>query len=382
MNAKRQSPQAKLEIKGTTQEKRTFARVSQADVPRHSLAESIRVARVIEDHYGGKPSSPLDVATSLESTPSSSWFRTITGAAVAFGLTDGAYNAQDVRLTDLGRRVVAPTEEGDDTAAIREALLKPRVVREFLTRYDRKKLPPVQIAQNVLVSLGVAKDAAQRTHDVLLASARDAGVLRKLKGGDEWVDLRQTAQSADDRARASALDDAGHVSDDMVDEPAVTEPVNAEAQDIPRVAVKPIFLGHGKKRGPLEKLEKILRSFQVPYKVAVAEPNLGRPIPTKVKDVMKECGSAILIFSRDERFTAEDGQEIWRPSENVVYELGAASYEYGDRVVIFMEKGLEFPANFESIGHIEFEENSIESKTMELMQELIGLGLLKITPAA
>ncbi len=96
---------------------------------------------------------------------------------------------------------------------------------------------------------------------------------------------------------------------------------------------------------------------------------------------MKECGSAILIFTKDEQFVDSDGNEIWRPSENVVYELGASSLAYDDRVVIFMEEGLTFPANFDSIGHITFQPDAIEAKTMDLLKELIGFGLLKVTPA-
>src|SRR5205807_8332632 len=102
---------------------------------------------------------------------------------------------------------------------------------------------------------------------------------------------------------------------------------------------KPIFVGHGKDKGPLAKVEEILKSFNIPYKVAIAEANLGQPIPTKVKNVMRECGSAILTFTKDEKFLDADGNEVWRPSENVVYELGAASLAYDDRVVIFMEDG-------------------------------------------
>jgi Predicted nucleotide-binding protein containing TIR-like domain len=54
---------------------------------------------------------------------------------------------------------------------------------------------------------------------------------------------------------------------------------------------------------------------------------------------MLQCGSAILIFTKDERFLGPNGEELWRPSENVVHELGAASFAYGDRIVIFKEKG-------------------------------------------
>jgi predicted nucleotide-binding protein len=368
-----------VESEATKKPRAKFARVSQTDVPRHGLEEAVRVARALEDHYGGRSASPMDVATSLDSTPASSWFRMVTGAAVAYGLTDGAYNSPDIQLTDLGRRVVAPTKEGDDATALREALLRPRVMREFLQRYDRKKLPPANIAQNVLASLGVAKEATERTFEVIRESAEHAGALRTMKG-DQWVDLRGASVRS---GPTYAEHEAEHELDKEESAPLDAETPTAPPREAPSPkVVKPIFIGHGKKKGPLDKLEKILSSFQIPYKVAITEPNLGRPIPTKVKATIQECGSAILIFTRDEKFFDADGGEIWRPSENVVYELGAVSYEYDDRVVIFMEKGLEFPTNFQSVGHIEFEEDSIESKTMELMKELIGFGLLKVTPAS
>jgi predicted nucleotide-binding protein len=115
----------------------------------------------------------------------------------------------------------------------------------------------------------------------------------------------------------------------------------------------------------------------VPYQVVVDLANLGRPIPDKVRQTMEQCGSAILIFTKDEEFRDADGNELWRrPSENVVYELGAASYAYEDRVVILKEKGITFPTNFSSTGYIEFEENAIEAKAVEILKELIGFGLV------
>jgi predicted nucleotide-binding protein len=110
------------------------------------------------------------------------------------------------------------------------------------------------------------------------------------------------------------------------------------------------------------------------------EANLGRPIPQKVKETIEECGSAILIFTRDEQCFDASGNEIWRPSENVVHELGATSFAYGDRIVIFKEKGLHFPTNYQSIGYIEFESDDIQARTADLLKELIGFGLVRVTP--
>ncbi len=140
-----------------------------------------------------------------------------------------------------------------------------------------------------------------------------------------------------------------------------------------------IFIAHGKNKTPLEQLKKILDQFKIPYKVAIDEPNLGRPISSKVRDVLHQCNCAILIFSADEVFYAADKKEIWRPSENVVYELGASGYLYDNRIVILKEDNVVFPSNFRDIGYISFEKDKLESKSMDIIRELIGFGILKIT---
>ena len=183
-------------------------------------------------------------------------------------------------------------------------------------------------------------------------------------------------------------DDDGDVMNELPPVPALSTEAVVAAEGTPSglapstepKRTKPILIGHGGSTGPLEKLEKIPAGFQIPYRVAVAEPNLGRPIPQKVREIMLECGSAILILTKDQKFTDADDHQIWRPSENVVHELGAASFAYEDRVVIFKERGINLPSNFSSIGYIEFEEDAIGAKTAELLQELIGFGLVKITP--
>ena len=354
--------------------KRPYLR--QTEVPSHTLFEALRVAKAISENYGGDATEPIDVAAALKIKPTTGRFRSLTGATVAYELTEGASNASSIGLTDLGRRAVMPTEVGDDVVALREALLKPRVIREFLTKYDGKKLPPPDIARNVLVKLGVPPDMAEKTARIILGSAKEADVLQDING-EMFVHLRGAA-----RPRVVEENRLGEQEEPQPEDAVLLPLESSDPEPLKPEPVKPIFVGHGKKTGPLDKLVKMLKELNIPYKIAVGEPNLGRPIPTKVKDVMAECGSAILLFTKDEQFQDSDGNEVWRPSENVVYELGASSFAYGDRIVIFMENGLHFPANFESVGRINFDEDGIEAKSMELLKELVGFGLVKITPAA
>jgi predicted nucleotide-binding protein len=120
-----------------------------------------------------------------------------------------------------------------------------------------------------------------------------------------------------------------------------------------------IFIAHGKNKKPLKQLKGILEQFKIPYMVAIDEPNLGRPISGKVRGIMESCNCAILIFTADEEFQDKEGNSIWRPSENVVFELGATGYLYDNRIVIMKEDGVTFPSNFSDIGYVSFEKDKI-----------------------
>jgi len=146
-------------------------------------------------------------------------------------------------------------------------------------------------------------------------------------------------------------------------------------------APKQIFVAHGKNKQPVESLKKILDQFKVPYKIAVDEPHGGRPISKKVADLMRECTSAIFVFTGDEESLDPKGNKIMKPSDNVVYELGAATVLYDGKVVIFREEGVEFASDFKDFGYITFESGKIEAKAMDLLKELVGFGLLRVTPA-
>jgi len=129
-------------------------------------------------------------------------------------------------------------------------------------------------------------------------------------------------------------------------------------------------------------LQKILNQFKIPFKIAVDEPQMFRPISAKVAETMKACHSAIFIFTADEEYRSSDGERaVWRPGENVVYELGAASVLYENRVVILKEEGIDFPTDFKDIGYISFPKDRLEDKGTQLIAELIGLGLMRVEPA-
>ena len=353
------------------------SKISQTDIPGVSLEQALRVATVIADQYGKASTRPFDVATALEMSPTSGNFRYLCGASIGYGITDGGPNAPLISLTELGRRIVAPLVDGDDLAAKRQAVLTPTVIRRFLERYDGSPLPAEKIAHNVLESLEVPTDRVKAVYDLVVQNAKSVGYLKQIKD-KTYVDLGgqapapQAAGPSDpDELKTESEPEAawdGQLDRDLEIEPPARE----------RDVSNAIFLGHGSNRAPLEQLIKILNEYGIPHKEAIAEPNAGRPIPTKVADTMRSCGAAILIFTADTKLFDENGDEVWRPSENVSNELGAASVLYGNRIVIFKEKGVNLASNYSSIGYIEFEKDKLADKGIDLFRELVNFKIVSI----
>ena len=348
--------------------------VSQADVPRHTIEEALRVARAIADNYGKQPTRPLAVAKAMGMKPRTGKFETLTGASLSYGFTEGGSRAERISLGELGKRVVAPTVEGDDLAAKRQALLGPRVIREFLTQYDGSPLPREEIGRNVLEEMGVSPKATDRTQKLIATSAAELGLITEING-TKYVDLDGASLSVE-------AEEVDVVEADETDEPAemIVDSPPSPHQPGPS---RPTAIFIGSRKGPArDELERLLTEYEIPYKVAEDEANKGRPIPKKVKDTMQECGAAILIFTADEEFRDADGNSIWRPSDNIVHELGAAGILYEDRIIVFKEERVQLASNFESIGFIEFKEEQLTAKVNELLRELIAFKILTLSVAA
>ena len=49
--------------------------------------------------------------------------------------------------------------------------------------------------------------------------------------------------------------------------------------------------------------------------------------------------------------------------------------------MILKEEGVGLASDFSDLGYIAFEKDKLDAKTMDLLKEFIGFGLLKVTPA-
>jgi len=195
--------------------KKSRSRLSQEDVPGYSLEQALRVPRAIAENYAYKPTRPMNVAGAMGMTPTSGGFRGVTGAAVAYGLTTGAAQAPEIGITPLGMRIVRPIAEGDDDAAKREALLRPKVVGDFLRQYDGAAIPAENIAKNVLQEKGVPSNRVNDVLGLIIDGATAVGFIKEL-GGKRYIDLAGQAAAVGQ----TNADGNGQLDDTIATEPS------------------------------------------------------------------------------------------------------------------------------------------------------------------
>jgi hypothetical protein len=322
--------------------------LSQSDVPAYSLDKALRVPQAIADNYGKSPTRPLRVAEALNMLPSSSSFRMLTGAAIAYGLTDGGYNAELISITPLAKRIVAPMVEGDDRLALREAMLRPRVIREFLEKYNGSRLPATNIAKNVLGEMGVPTDRTAATLELIVEGAREVGFLREVKS-QIYVDLESTptvdqslTYEADEANAVLPSGTHGSASPLALQFGIQQSSDGVAAAGLPAPAAAPsnnrVFITHGRNRDIVNQLKELLTFGNFQPVVSVEQETVSKPVPDKVMDDMRSCAAAIIHVGTELRLIDPDGKEHRILNPNVLIEIGAAMALYGQKFILLVKR--------------------------------------------
>jgi predicted nucleotide-binding protein len=359
----------------TKNEQRT--RVSQSDIPAYSLEKALSVAKAIGDNYAYKPASPLDVASALEVVPTTGGFRMLTGASVAYGLTSGGYSSSEISITPLGLRIVRPlTDDGDDLKAKREAALTPRIIGEFLKKYDGAALPKSDIAQNVLHSMGVPIDRTTDALTMILDTAGSTGLLRQINERT-FVDLKGTAPSREKNAETST---EGQEADStpitaiaagrLVQEIALRD----SAVDEKNTRSKRVFITHGKNRALIEPIKKLLKFGDLEAVVSVHSQTVSQPVPGKIMEEMRSCGAAIIHVENERTLTDAENNPQVVLNDNVLIEIGAAMALFGSRFILVVREGVKLPSNLQGLLELRYKGETLDvNDTVALLDAIADM---------
>jgi predicted nucleotide-binding protein len=336
-------------------------RVSQSELPSHKFSEALKIARALIDNFAGAPTAPHDIAMSLNVSPTSSNWRYLSGAAVAYGLTTAGYNADRIGLTDLGRRIVAPTEDGDDKIAVVEAILKPSILGNFFQRYDKNKFPRDEIAKNVLAELGVPRDRLQASFEILVANGKDHGIIRETKTGP-FVAV-QIARNRDAVPFAHNDDEPAKADDNVL--PIPVDPARA----MNNAMNNRVFISHGKNKKIVDQLKTVIGYGNFQPVVSVENETVSKPIPQKVLDDMRSCSFAVIHIDDEQELLDKEGNKHIHLNQNVLIEIGAALALHKDRFVLLVKDGVQVPSNLQGLYQCRYSGETLDfDATMRLLK--------------
>lgn len=292
----------------------------------------------------------------------------LTGAAIAYGLTAGGYNANEISIEQLGMRIVRPTAEGDDLKAKREALLRPRVIREFLSKYDRAPFPRPEIAQNVLMDLGVPRHRTAQALELITEGAQAVGLIQDIKD-KRYVELSAAAEPGSSAPLAEREQGApGEV-------PLPAELPELEPRGRPGVLngarMKRVFITHGKNRAFIEPIKKHLSFGELEAVVATEKQSVSQPVSDKVMNDMRTCGAAIIHVEDELRLMDSDANEQVVLNPNVLMEIGAAMALYGRRFILLVKEGVKLPSNLQGLYEVRYQGESLTGDgTIKLLEAI------------
>jgi predicted nucleotide-binding protein len=298
----------------------------------------------------------------------------LTGAAIAYGLTSGGYNADTISITPLAMRIVRPTSEGDDTAAKREAFLKPRVIREFLQKYDRAPIPRDDIARNVLMEIGVPTDRTAEVLSLIVEGARELGFLQQIKDRT-YVDLSSAKAPVEGKAMDTASTNASEKdlgsTVEQAAEPNTPPPAVVTRPPDDAARLRRVFISHGKNRALIEPIKKLLLFGEFVPVAEIENQTVSQPVPTKIMTGMRSCGAAIIHVEDERRLLDDRGEVHVELNENVLIEIGAAMALYGERFILVVKEGVKLPSNLQGLLHLRYRGDTLDvNETVTLMEAM------------
>jgi hypothetical protein len=333
--------------------------ISQSKIPKLPLSEAIRLAQSLKDDFDGKPTPPYQLAMAVDISPTSSNWPDLCGASIAYGLTTGGYNAQTISLADPGRRIVAPTTEGDDVKAKVEASLIPEIPNKFFQQYNHSKFPQDKIARNVLAQMGVPPERLDNILGILKLNGEFVGIIHQTKTGPfVAIDTPLPTSAAAGPAPAEPL------QEEIQGEPVSLPPPASDIRANQRV-----FITHGKSKEIVAQVKDLLTFGKFIPVVAEEHETTSKPVPDKVLEDMRSCFAGVIHIASEEELLDKAGSAQHKINENVLIEIGAAMALYKRNVILLVQKGIHLPSNLQGLYFCYYEGDKLDYEaTMKLLK--------------
>jgi hypothetical protein len=339
--------------------------IKQTDVPATALDDTLRVPRAILDNYAGQSTSPFNVAKALDVEPKGRQLVNLCGAAIAYGLIEGGAQAESISITPLANKILRPPKEGDDVAGRREALLKPRIFKEFLVKYDGNAFPRDDIAKNVLIEMGVAKEKADEVLTRIVESAESVGFIEELRG-KKYIHLEGVP-----KVPAVPKEEGKIVEEEEKLLPLGKSEAPPIVHKVDAARRRRVFITHGRNKEIIPNIKKLLEYGELEPVVSVEKQSVSKPVPEKLMAEMRSCGAGIIHVEAEETVIDKEDHEHVILNPNVLIEIGAAMAFYGHRFILLVREGAKLPSNLQGLYEVRYSGDTLDADvTIRLLEAI------------
>lgn len=163
------------------EDKASRVKISAADMPRRTLMQCVRIAEILHEVYAGKTATWDNVAKAMDVGAQSPNTKYLIWGAEAYGRVSRTDTT--LTLAETGRKIVAPTYDGEDSEAKQKAVLTPTVLSKFYADYNGHPVPGEQHLPNVLeTKFSVPRNRMAETIKIIIENAKDVGILVETDG--------------------------------------------------------------------------------------------------------------------------------------------------------------------------------------------------------
>lgn len=157
--------------------------------PACPFEESVDFATKLFKFGSGQPVRRVSLFDHLQKSPDSSASRQLIVNANKYGLTEGSYSAENLKLTDAGRTAV--DDEASPRAQTKErinlSIEKVEPFRQLYERFVGNRLPAKTALVDAVREFGVEDDSAEEAVDIFILNLRFVGLLQMLSGAERIV---------------------------------------------------------------------------------------------------------------------------------------------------------------------------------------------------
>ncbi|MBD3630040.1 hypothetical protein [Cyclobacterium sp.] len=157
--------------------------ISSIAMPQRTIEDAIQIAELIYKNFAGQETPLGTIAKIVGIGEKSTNMTYLIKAGESYGIIDKT--AKDkFTLSELGRKIVAPTYEGEREEAIRKAILTPTLMSKIYSDYDKHPIPESAYFINSLEQkYEIPKGKSADIKDILIKNADFASFLSKSADG-------------------------------------------------------------------------------------------------------------------------------------------------------------------------------------------------------